>query len=190
MRRRIIATIALALLPAAARAAEGMPQLNFANPLVLSQVVWLAIIFLALYLLISRWGLPQVATVLATRESRIQSDLDGARAAKARADEAVRELTAASARARTEAQAAINHAADQAKQQAATQTEALNLRLEQELTAAEHRIEAARQAALGALRDVATETASVLVGRLTNREADQQAVGSAVGSVLAARGHL
>ena len=32
---------------------KGMPQLDFKNPLTISQVVWLAIIFFALYLLLS-----------------------------------------------------------------------------------------------------------------------------------------
>ncbi len=46
------------LVPAAVQAAEaetkGMPQLDFANPLTISHVVWLAIIFVSFYLLLSR----------------------------------------------------------------------------------------------------------------------------------------
>ena len=37
-----------------------MPQLDFANPLTTSQVVWGAIIFVVLYVLLSRIGLPKV----------------------------------------------------------------------------------------------------------------------------------
>ena len=45
--------VALLLAPAIARA-EGMPQLDFGNPLTISQVVWGAIIFIVLYVLLSR----------------------------------------------------------------------------------------------------------------------------------------
>lgn len=188
MRLSLAALAALTLLPAAAHAAEGMPQLNFANPLLLSQVVWLAVIFLVLYLLVSKLALPQVASVLERREAVIQSDLDAAHAAKARADAAVAELTAASARARAEAQAAINRAADEAKREAAQQAETLNAKLEEQLGAAEARIRAAHTAAMGALRQVAGETASTLVGRLTSRPADPAAIDRAVGAEITARG--
>lgn len=187
-RRRLAAAVSLMLLPEAARAAEGMPQLDFGNPLVLSQVVWLAIIFFALYLLLARWALPQVSSVLATREAAIKSDLDAAHGAQARANEAVRELTDATAKARADAQAAINRASDEAKKAAAAQAEQLNARLEQQLRAAEARITEARGAAMGALREVATDTALAVVGRLSGHEADRYAVERAVGEQLSARG--
>ena len=185
---RVLATAGLLVLPVAARAAQGMPQLEFNNPLILSQVVWLAIIFFALYVLLARWGLPQVASVLATREATIRSALDAAHGAQAQAQRAVRELTDATARARAEAQASINRAADEAKRQAAAQAEQLNGRLEEQLRASEASIAQARTSAMNALRQVATETAITVVGRLTGHAADQGTVERAVGAELAARG--
>jgi F-type H+-transporting ATPase subunit b len=174
-------------LPAAARAAEGMPQLEFGNPLTISQVVWGAVIFLALYLVFANWGLPRVASVLEERDARINGDLDAARQAKANADAAVAELTDATQKARAEAQAAINAAVEQAKKEAGERSHALNERLEAQLREAERRIAGARNAAVGALRQVATETATLVVGRLTGRPPDQQAIEGAVGAALAAR---
>ncbi len=188
MIRRLLPAIALATVPAAARAAQGMPQLEFNNPLILSQIVWLAIIFFGLYLLLARWALPQVAGVLANRESTIRADLDAAHEAQARAQGAVRELTDATARARAEAQASINQAADEAKRQAAAQAEQLNTRLEEQLRTSEARIAEARASAMTALRQVATETAVTVIGRLTGHQADQATVERAVGAELAARG--
>ena len=69
-----------------------MPQLDFGNPLTISQVVWMFIIFGGLYALFSRWALPQVAEVVDARSSRIGADLDTARAAKAEADAAAAEI--------------------------------------------------------------------------------------------------
>ena len=37
-----------------------MPQLDFANPLLLTQVFWLLVIFGALYVLVSKVALPPV----------------------------------------------------------------------------------------------------------------------------------
>jgi len=165
----------------------GMPQLNFANPLTTSQVVWMAIIFFALYLLLSRWALPQVAEVVEHRASSIAADLETARSAKAAADEASDEENRATQRARAEAQAEIGAAVGRAKQAAAAQAETMNARLAAQLDEAERRIGEARTTAMGALRQVATETATVVVSRLTGRAADQGAVEQAVGAALANR---
>ena len=188
MSRSLRAALLLSLLsPLAAMAADGMPQLDFANPLTKAQIVWGAIIFFALYLLLRTWALPQVQSVLVEREQRIAGDLDAARGAQQRADAAVAELTAATANARAEAQSAINAAADQAKQAAAAQTAELNARLEAQLAAAEGSINAARGAAMAALQQVARDTAETMVTRLTGAPADISAVDRAVGAALAAR---
>ncbi len=162
---------ALALAPAAGRAAEsgGMPQFQFGNELTTSQVVWMALIFLVLYLLLARWALPQAASVLEERARRIAADLDAAKAAKAEADTAVAELMAAARNARAEAQAEIAQATRTAREAAARQAAGLNQRLEAELRAAEARIGAARRDAMGALREVARETARAMIERLTGR---------------------
>jgi F-type H+-transporting ATPase subunit b len=185
-----IAAIALAALclPGMAMAAEGMPQLDFGNPLTTSQVVWGAIIFIVLYILCSRWALPQVSRVLDQRAAMLEADLEAAHAMKTKSTEAVTELTATIAKARGEAQAAINAAVDRAKQEAAAQAAVLNDRLEAQLREAEQRIAQARSSAMSALRQVATETTTTVIQRLTGAAPDTRAVEGAVGSALAARG--
>jgi F-type H+-transporting ATPase subunit b len=175
------------LLPAAAMA-EGMPQLDFNNPLTTSQVVWGAIIFIVLYVLASRVTLPKVGAVLEERASHIARDLEGAQAAKTRADADMAEAVAATAKARAEAQAAINAALDEAKQAAASQAETLNARLEKQLQDAEAQIGQARASAMSALRQVATETAGTVIHRLTGAAPDGQRLNRAVGTALSARG--
>lgn len=175
------------MLPVAAMA-QGMPQLDFKNPLTTSQVVWGAIIFALLYWILSRNGLPLVESVLNERAAKISKDLNEARAAKASADEGMQEADQATAQARAEAQAAINAALTEAKQAAAEQTEALNARLEKQLQEAEAQITQARASAMRALRQVATETAVALVDRLTGVSPDASRLNDAVGSALAARG--
>jgi F-type H+-transporting ATPase subunit b len=191
---RRVAPIALVLLatsllamPGAARA-EGMPQLDFSTPLTLAQVYWGAAIFIVLYLLLSRIGLPKVGAVIEQRAVHIAADLDAAKAQKAQADTAVAELTATIQRSRAAAQGEINQAVDQAKAAAAVQATALGARLEVQLKAAEARINAARAAALGALHQVATDTASTVIARLTGAATDPRRVDAAVAAALTARG--
>lgn len=167
--------------------AEGMPQLDFSTPLTIAQVVWGAVIFLTLYLLLSRWALPKATEVLAQRASTIAGDLDAARMAMAQADGAVAELTAATAKARAEAQAAVNEAADRAKQAAAAQAAELNAKLDARLGEAETQIEQARASAMASVHQVASETAATLLVRLTGHSPDPARLESAIGAALAAR---
>jgi F-type H+-transporting ATPase subunit b len=186
-----VIAVGYSLLSSAAFAAEqkeGMPQLDFANPLTLAQVVWLAIIFFALYVVLSRWALPQVAAVLEARAATIGADLEAARSAKLEADAAVAELTEANIRAHATAQAEIGAALAQAKQAAQAQSAELNARLDSQLKDAEQRIAASRAAALGALRQVSTDAAETVVSRLTGLAPDAASVERAVGNVLALRG--
>lgn len=176
----------LVLLPVVALA-QGMPQLNFSTPLTISQVVWGAVIFLLLYSVLKRSGLPLVESVLEERAGHIARDLEGARAAKNRADDGMAEAEAATAKARSEAQAAINAALDAAKRAAAAQSDALNARLETRLHEAETQIAQARTAALGALRQVAAETATSVVTRLTGSPPDSAKLDSAIRAAMATR---
>ena len=177
----------LLILPSAAMA-KGMPQLDFSTPLTLSQVVWGAIIFIVLFIMLSKTGLPMVASVLEERATKIAKDLNEARAAKASADAGMADADQATAKASAESRAAIAAALEQAKSAAAAQAETLNARLEKQLHDAETQIAEARASAMSAIRQVASETAATVVTRLTGMSPDPARVNNAVASALAARG--
>ena len=99
------------------------------------------------------------------------------------------ELTEATRRARSEGQAAIATATQQAKAEAATRAAAMNETLDAQLNEAEGRIATARQAAMGALRQVAGDTAAAVVTRLTGETPDHAVVDRAVGNLLPAAAH-
>ena len=162
-----------------------MPQLDFANPLTISQVVWMAFIFAGLYYLLASWALPQVATVLESRAHTIDVDLATARTAKEHADAAALEVTNATRQANSEAQAAIADAVTKAKAEAAEQTRIANARLDAQMAESDQRIAIARTSAMGALREVAIGATSDIVARLTGRPAETAAVAGAVNAVMA-----
>ena len=164
-----------------------MPQLDFANPLTISQVVWMFVIFAILYAALRFWALPQVGGVLEMREQRIAADLNTARHAKEEADRAAAEIAERGRSASAEAQAQVSAASDAAKREAAEQARVDSEQLEKQLAEAEQRIAAARKDAMGALRQVANDTATAVVSRLTGHAPDPARVDAAVGDILAAR---
>ncbi len=166
---------------------KGMPQLDFGNPLLLSQVVWGAIIFAAFYVLCARWVLPMMGAVIATRQSSIANDLHAAHSAKLHADAAVRELLHARQSAQAGARAAVDAANQAAKTQAAAAAAESNARLDAQLDAAERQIAQARSQAMGALREIAVTTAGLVVQRLTSQAPDEAAVQTATDRVLRER---
>jgi F-type H+-transporting ATPase subunit b len=177
----------LAALPGLALA-EGMPQLDFANPLTTYQVIWGAVIFVVLYILASRSALPRVAVVLEERAKRIAGDLETAKDAKARADAGIAAAAQATATARSEAQAAINAALSSAKEAAGARAAEETARLDQQLKEAEGQIAAARAAALEAMPTVATETAVTLITRLTGVAPEMGRLHDAIAAAMASRG--
>jgi F-type H+-transporting ATPase subunit b len=190
-RAGLLAACAASLLAGSALPAfaEGsMPQFDFANPLLMAQVVWGTIIFIGLYFALSQFGLPRVAEVLAAREHKIASDLEQARLAKEKADRAVAELNEARRIAYAEAQAALAAATQKANEAAAAKAAEVNSRLERQLADSEAQIAAARASALAALREAASDTAGALISRLAGRPADAGALRTAIGDALAARG--
>ncbi|MCS6931598.1 MAG: F0F1 ATP synthase subunit B' [Acetobacteraceae bacterium] len=180
----------LLLPPAAAHAAggssEGMPQLAFGNPLLLAQVVWLLVIFGGLYWALSRIVLPRVDAVIEAREARIAADLDAAQKAKQEADRAIEAYREATRRARAEAQAKVAEAVAKAEAEQNARTDAILARFNETLREADRRITGARNQAMGALAEVATDTAAALVSRLAGR-ADRARIAAAVNAEIAAR---
>ncbi|MBR0661035.1 F0F1 ATP synthase subunit B family protein [Neoroseomonas oryzicola] len=198
MRRVTLLAALAATLPTIAMAAsssavpvEGMPQLAFGHPeqgrLLIGQVVWLLLIFAALYFLMAKIALPRVGAVIENRHARIAADLEAAQAAKAEADGAMAAHRAATEAARGEARAAVASAVQAAQADSDAKAAALNARLNAQIAEAEARIEAARASAMGAIRGVATDTAEALVAKLVGR-ADRAAIDTAVGAALTAQG--
>src|SRR5258708_12924664 len=78
-----------------------MPQLDIAT--YLPQLFWLAVTFIALYLVMAWVGLPRVGGVLLQRHSRIEGDLEKAAQMRAEAEPGIAPPARALAAARPEA---------------------------------------------------------------------------------------
>ena len=183
---RWIATALLAALPASAYADSGkLPQMDFANPLTLAQVVWMAIIMGVLYVLLRNRLLPDVASVLAERSARIRGDLDAAQRASHDAQQAVTELDRAIAEARSESDRTVSAALEAAKMRARAEHDASAAALDLELARAEQQIARTRGDAMASLTPIAEDVAAGLLERLTGRTADRTVLERALAHIQA-----
>ncbi|GAB30738.1 hypothetical protein BJI49_06970 [Acetobacter pasteurianus] len=165
--------------------ATGMPQLDFANPLVTGQVMWGAVIFFVFYMVLSKAMLPGITRVLQDRSKRISGDLEIARAAKQDADKAVAELQQARKDAMAEAQAHLDQVLAEEHKAAEQQMQEINARVTAEIADAEKRVAEEKTRALSALKEIAGDTTQALVQRLTGIVPDAQLVAQKVESASA-----
>jgi F-type H+-transporting ATPase subunit b len=149
-----------------------------------SQLVWLVIFFVLLYVLMAKWALPQVGRVIENRRKRIADDIAEAGRLKEQSDAAVAAYEKALAEARGRAQTIANETRERqaaAAEAARKKTEdALNVRLAE----AEKTIAATKQAAMGNVRAIAEDAAAAIVERLIGTAPGKKAVADAVADVI------
>jgi F-type H+-transporting ATPase subunit b len=149
-----------------------------------SQLFWLAITFVALYLLASRLLLPRVGGIIDARANRIDGDLAEAQRFKTEADAANAANEKALADARSRAQALANTTREKQQAEADSKRKAHEQQLDAKLAEAEKTIAATKVAAMGNVRGIATDAAAAIVKRLTGTEPSGQAVTTAVSEAL------
>jgi F-type H+-transporting ATPase subunit b len=148
------------------------------------QLVWLAITFVVLYLLMAKIALPRVSEVLEDREVRINESLRKAELLKLRADDAIAAYEKTIADVRAKAAEEVRTAREQAAAESAERNARLSERLANEIAAAERRIDAAREAAIAGLRDVAVTASGAAFERLTGQRLEPSVLASTVDTVL------
>jgi len=162
-----------------------MPQLDFSTfP---SQVFWLAVIFVLLYLLMSKVALPRVSAMIDARKARIEGDLERAAQMKAEAEAVMAAYERSLADARAQAQATLKEAMDRFAAEAADHQRKAAEALAIETTAAEKRIAAAKAEALSGLRAVAIDVARTATRKLVGVDVDEGSAAAAVDRVMRER---
>jgi F-type H+-transporting ATPase subunit b len=161
-----------------------MPQINQLPFIFASQLFWLLVVFGIIYFFIGRGMVPKIQSVVEQRDSKIADDL--AAAQKAREDA---EAVEAAYRERIEvSRSEALKVAQEAKQQAALETEkrlkAIDEQIGARVAEAEAKIRAAAEKARKELEPVAAEVASDLVGKLTGQKIAAKDAAPAVKAVL------
>lgn len=164
-----------------------MPQ--FDPTWFVSQVFWLALVLGVLYWLMSKHAIPRVQAALEARAERIKSDLDRAAKLQQDATAAAEAHAAAIAKARDEAREALRSAQAAAQAELDSRQSALAAELAQQTAEAEKRIAAARDEAMGNVREIALEAAQSITERLIGLGVESDKTAAAVDAAISQRAH-
>lgn len=135
-----------------------------------SQIFWLALTFLALYVLLSRFVLPRIATTIEERRDRIADDLDAAAQARAEAEAAGEAYEASLADARAKAHAIAAETRSALDAELADETAKVEAELAEKAEAAEASIRVAKEKAFAEVKSIATTATTVVVETLAGVE--------------------
>lgn len=149
-----------------------------------SQLVWLAICFVALYLLISRVAVPRIGGIIEAREGKIAGDLAEAQRLKADSEAAGAAYEKSLADARSRAQAMGSEIQAKLNAEAEESRKVLEAKLNAQLAESEKQIATTKSAAMANVRGIATDAASAIVERLIGTAPAKPAVEAAVDSAL------
>jgi F-type H+-transporting ATPase subunit b len=160
---------ATAAVAAAGQGSGGLPQFDATQwP---GQMVWILIIFGVMFVLFARVFVPRVGGTITLREDRISGDIGEARRMRDQADAQAAQAAAETAQARAHAQKLALDAKARAQADAAAHEAVEQARIDETIAKAEARIVATRDQAMTHVRDIAVDTAGVIVAKLTGAAA-------------------
>jgi F-type H+-transporting ATPase subunit b len=158
-------------------ASSGLPQ--FDPTWWGGQIVWLALIFLVLYLVLAKGLLPKLGKAIDEREGKIAGDIADARRLKEEAESQAAQAEAELAEARAKAHKTAADAKAKAAANAAERQGAEEAKLNERLATAEAEIRAARDQAMTNVSAIAVETAQAIVEKLTGEKVAKTALKAA-----------
>jgi F-type H+-transporting ATPase subunit b len=148
------------------------------------QLIWLAISFVLLYLIMSRLALPRVGQILEERSSRISGDLAAAAKLREDTEQAIAQYEQALADAKARAQGIARQARDEMTRDIERQRAEVDQTIAAQTTDAEKRINTMKDAALTHVGEIATDTAEALVARLLGKTVNRSELQGAVNEAL------
>ncbi len=159
-----------------------MPQLDFST--YIPQLVWLAISFIVLYLMMARFALPRIATVIEERRDRIASDLDEAERSKSESEAAVAAYEAALAKARASAHDIARANREKLAEEIEAERSKVDAAATEKAAEAERTIASAKDAALGELSAVASDLTEAIVQQLVGGRIAKKKITDAVSATM------
>lgn len=150
-----------------------------------SQLFWLALTFVALYVLMARIALPRVGSILEQRRARVSRDIAEATRLKSESDAAIAAYEQALADARGRAQALVGDSRQRQAEEAEAARKTLDASLNARIAEAERRIAETTSAAMVNVRNIAIDAAAAIVERLAEgARVGRDAVEAAVAEAL------
>lgn len=149
-----------------------------------TQLFWLLLTFVPLYLVVWRVALPRITEVRQSRQGRIDSDLEKAQTLKEEAEMVLAAYERVLAEATSSAEAAHREVADATAEERAKRQAELAERLGEQIRAAEQRIADEKQKAAMNVRDAVVEVVGAAAKRLIGVEPTAQETSAAITATL------
>ena len=162
-----------------------MPQIAQIAETYASQIFWMLLTFGFVFFVIGRGMVPKVQATADARDAKISGDLEAAKAAFARADDAEADYRSRDAENRAAAQAMLAKAKSEAAKASEGHLAAADAEIAGQISAAEARIQAATSAAMAEIETVAADAARDMVARISGVQASDEAARNAVKAALA-----
>ena len=167
--------------------APGLPQMCIDTfP---SQIFWLVLTFIFLYVMMSRVTLPKIGRVIEERRDRIADDLGKAEDLRNQSQTAIEDYEQALADARAKAHVLAQETRDKLSTEADERKAVVEAELTVKLDAAASRINDTKTAALASIREVASDTAGAVVEHILGEAGSDDAIETAVNAELQRRGN-
>jgi F-type H+-transporting ATPase subunit b len=144
------------------------------------QLLWLAITFGLLYVLVRRVVLPRAGSVIEERRNRIKGDIALAEEIRRDTQVALARYTQALADARSNAGKVVNDMRQKVKLEVEKERAKIEAEIVARISEAEKRIAAAKARALASVGEIANEVTSAIVSKLIDEEVTTDEVKSAL----------
>lgn len=165
----------------------GLPQLDSST--FASQLFWLALCFIALYVLMAKRLAPRIQDVLDMRSGKIASDIDRATSLREESERVKSLYEKALAEARSETQVLIAAATENVKQQATHAAQQLDKTLSRSFAEAMAAIDKARQKATADIMPHLSELTALIVEKLVHQKPTDAEVKAAIASAIKQQDH-
>lgn len=163
-----------------------MPQIAQLASTYASQVFWMLVVFGIIYFGIAKTMLVKVESTMDSRDSKISDDLAAAEAAHKAAKEADEACQSRLAKVRSEAQARLQAAKEQASKDASQQNAAANADYDHRIDSARMRIADEKSKVMADLENIASDIAHDIVKQITGRSVPKEQISKAVAQVISA----
>jgi len=159
-----------------AAAAEGATTFPPFDPsLFASQLIWFALTFIALYLIMSRVALPRVANVVERREATVKGDIEAAGINSNAAEAERASAEQALAKARADARTTVEAMRAKVQSELSAEQEKAEAAIAKKIGEAEAKIAAARSEGLAQVESMAGDLAKAIVAKLAPAAAGRRA---------------
>ena len=167
-------------------AEAGMPQLN--PEYWASQIFWLVIIFLSIYLLISKIFIPKIKSNIDMRESKIRKDLEEAKTFREEAEKKLKIYKDLIESAKLDASKILAESSQKLNEEMRSKKSKIQKEIEQETIIAEKEIKKFKSESLEKVNIISEEIVSSLLKDIFKEDLNKSSIKATVSEVLKEHG--